>query len=193
MYAHRDDAETPLEETLGALDELVRDGKIRHIAASNYSPQRLAEALAISEREGLARFGRCSPTTTSSRATTRESSSRRRREDLACIPYYGLAKGFLTGKYRPGGERVDSPRGGGGPAPEDRAGPRVLEALDEVAAAHDTSVAAVALAWLAAQPTVLAPIASARTLEQLAEIIGFPNLELTEEELSPLSAASAAG
>ncbi len=193
MYIHRDDGETPIEETLGALDELVREGKVRHIAASNYTPARLTEALETSQRDGLARFVALQPGyNLVSREYEAELEPVVADAGLACIPYYGLASGFLTGKYRPGGERVDSPRGGGASAHlKTEQGPRTLEALDEVAAAHDTSVAAVALAWLAAQPTVLAPIASARNTDQLAEIMDFAQLELSEEELATLSAASA--
>jgi aryl-alcohol dehydrogenase-like predicted oxidoreductase len=111
---------------------------------------------------------------------------------LACVPYYGLARGFLTGKYRPGSPEVDSPRA---EAVKERyvndRGAKVLAALDEIAGAHACSVAAVALAWLAAQPTVAAPIASARTPAQLAELVEFAGLELSGEELGRLSAASA--
>ncbi len=194
MYIHRDDNETPLEETLGALDELVTAGKIRHIAGSNYSPARLTEALATSEREGLARFVALQP---EYNLVVRDEYEETLEPvvaegHLACIPYFSLAMGFLTGKYRPGGERVDSPRGAGASAHlKTERGPKVLAALDSVAAAQDASVASVALAWLAAQPTVLAPIASARTVEQLDEMVGFPSLELTADELASLSAASA--
>ncbi len=193
LYIHSDDNETPVEETLGALDELVRDGKVRYVAASNYSPARLTEALEVSQRDGLARFCALQPDyNLVSRDYESELESVVAGNDLACIPYYGLASGFLTGKYRPGGERVDSQRGGmAAQHLKTEQGPRTLEALDEIAAAHDTSVAAVALAWLAAQPTVLAPIASARTLGQLAELLDFVGLELSDEELATLSAASA--
>jgi aryl-alcohol dehydrogenase-like predicted oxidoreductase len=193
MYIHRDDNETPLAETLGALDELVREGKIRHVAGSNYSPERLGEALATSEREGFARFVALQP---EYNLVSREYEDSLEPvvadAQLACIPYFALAMGFLTGKYRPGGDRVDSPRGSGAAAHlKTDQGPRVLEALDAVAAEHDTSVAAVALAWLAAQPTVLTPIASARTVQQFEQIIAFPDLELSDDQLAQLSSASA--
>jgi aryl-alcohol dehydrogenase-like predicted oxidoreductase len=194
MYIHRDDDATPLEETLGALDALVKAGKIRHIAGSNYSPQRLTQALEVSERDGLARFVALQPEYNLVARSDYEDTLEPVVEQgqLACIPYFALAMGFLTGKYRPGGERVDSPRAGGAAAHlKSEQGPRVLEALDAVAAEQDATVAAIALAWLAAQPTVLAPIASARTVEQLDEIVGFPSLELTEDQLAQLSAASA--
>jgi aryl-alcohol dehydrogenase-like predicted oxidoreductase len=109
--------------------------------------------------------------------------------DLAVLPYYGLAKGFLTGKYRPGGEAVESPRAEAARAYLDNGGAGVLEALDEVAAAHDTTVAAVALAWLRAHPRVVAPIASARTTEQLEQILPAATLELSPDEVARLSDA----
>jgi aryl-alcohol dehydrogenase-like predicted oxidoreductase len=105
------------------------------------------------------------------------------------LPYYGLAKGFLTGKYRPGGEAVESPRAEAARAYLDNGGAGVLEALDEVAAAHDTTVAAVALAWLRAHPRVVAPIASARTTEQLEQILPAATLELSPDEVARLSDA----
>ena len=110
---------------------------------------------------------------------------------MDCIPYYGVAKGFLTGKYRVGGPEVSSQRAGSARAYLDDRGIATLAALDEVAAAHGATVAAIALAWLAAQPTVVAPIASARTPEQLAELIGVAEVELSDAELSRLSAVAA--
>jgi aryl-alcohol dehydrogenase (NADP+) len=110
--------------------------------------------------------------------------------DLAVLPYYALAKGFLTGKYRPGGEAVESPRAESARAYLDRGGRAVLAALDEVAAAHDTTMAAVALAWLITRPRVVAPIASARTTHQLEQIRSAATLALTPDEVRWLSAAS---
>jgi aryl-alcohol dehydrogenase-like predicted oxidoreductase len=109
------------------------------------------------------------------------------REDISVFPFYALAKGFLTGKYRSGGEDIDSPRAEGAAAYLDERGERVLGALDEIADAHDAEPAAVALAWLRAQPTVLAPIASARNVEQLKPLIASVTLALTEDELGHLS------
>jgi aryl-alcohol dehydrogenase-like predicted oxidoreductase len=189
-YAHKDDPETPLEETLAAFDRLVRAGKVRHIAASNYSAPRLAEALAVSEREGLAEFVALQPgyNLVSRDEYEGELADVVAGAGLAAVPYYGLARGFLTGKYRPGAQ-VDSPRAGGASAHLDERGLRVLSALDEIAAAHGTTVAAVALAWLAAQPTVAAPIASARTPEQLADLLPVNDLELTDDEVKRLTTA----
>jgi aryl-alcohol dehydrogenase-like predicted oxidoreductase len=190
-YVHLDDPEVPLLETLTALDALVRAGKVRYIAASNYKPDRLVEALAISEREGLARFVALSPhynlMERSYETTLAELCAR---NDISCVPYYALAKGFLTGKYRRD-QPVDSQRPGrhNGSAYLDDRGLRVLGALDAAAAAHETTLAAVALAWLRAQPTVIAPISSARTPEQLAELLPMTELTLTDAELERLSAS----
>jgi aryl-alcohol dehydrogenase-like predicted oxidoreductase len=191
-YAHRDDEQTPLEETLGAFDELVRAGKVRHIAASNYTAERLAEALAVSDRAGLARYVALQQHyNLVEREYEGELGALVAREGLSSVPYFALAKGFLTGKYRPGGADVDSPRAAGARAYLDDRGLAVLGAMDEIAAAHTTTLAAVALTWLAAQPTVVAPIASARTTEQLADLLPMADLKLTSEELDRLSAAGA--
>ncbi|GLY91576.1 aldo/keto reductase [Actinoallomurus iriomotensis] len=191
-YAHRDDLGTPIEETLSAFDELVREGKVRHIAASNYEAPRLAAALKISETEGLARYVALQPHyNLMERGFEEELADLCARENLGVLPYFGLARGFLTGKYRPGGPEGDSPRAER--AREylnERRGVAVLGALDEIAAAHDTSLGAVALAWLLAQPTVVAPIASARNTEQLAGLLPIADLTLSADELERLSSAS---
>jgi len=192
-YAHKDDPKTPLEETLDAFDTLVREGKVRYIAASNYTAPRLAEALDVSKRRGFARFVALQPhyNLVERKEYEGELAEVVRREDLSAIPYFALAKGFLTGKYRPG-TQVKSARAAGASAYLNERGLRVLAALDEVAGVHHTTVAAVALGWLAAQPTVVAPIASARTTAQLADILPFVELRLSKEELRKLSAASEA-
>jgi aryl-alcohol dehydrogenase-like predicted oxidoreductase len=190
-YAHYDDPETSLEESLGAFDALVRDGKVRYLAASNYAPERLAEALAVADREGFARYVAFQQ---HYNLVERDFEDGLRevceREGLGTLPYFSLAKGFLTGKYRTGGDAVDSPRAEGAAAYLDERGDRVLDTLDEVAAAHDVPVAAVSLAWLAAQPTVVAPIASARSREQLEQLLPMAELELSADELARLDAAS---
>jgi aryl-alcohol dehydrogenase-like predicted oxidoreductase len=193
-YAHADDPDTPLEETLRAFDELVQEGKVRHIAASNYSAPRLAEAIEISDREGLARYVALQPhySLVERHHYEGELAQLCVREELACVPYWALARGFLTGKYRPGVE-VDSPRAGAAAKYlEDERAVAVLAALDRTAEVHQSTVAAVALAWVRAQPAVLAPIASARNPQQLAEILPGATLELTDAELSELSDASTA-
>jgi aryl-alcohol dehydrogenase-like predicted oxidoreductase len=193
-YAHKDDPKTPLEETLGAFDTLVREGKVRYIAASNYTATRLAEALDVSKRRGFACFVALQPhyNLVERKEYEGELAEVVRREGLSAIPYFALAKGFLTGKYRPGAPEVKSARAAGASAYLNERGLKVLAALDEVAGAHHTTVAAVALAWLVAQPTVVAPIASARTTTQLADILPFVELRLSKEELRKLSAASEA-
>jgi aryl-alcohol dehydrogenase-like predicted oxidoreductase len=191
-YAHADDnPEIPLDETMGAFDALVAAGKVRHVAASNYEAPRLREALAVSRRDGLAEYVALQP---HYNLVERSYEDGLRQlcadEDIPCVPYFSLAMGFLTGKYRPGRE-VSSARAGGASKYLDERGVAVLDALDEIAAAHGTSDAAVAIAWLREQPTVAAPIASARTTEQLAEILPGAELELSQDELERLSAASA--
>ncbi len=191
-YAHFDDPSTPLEETLSAFDALVREGKVRHVAASNYRAPRLAEALAMSERRGLTRYVALQPhyNLVERDAYEGELAELCAREGLACLPYFALAKGFLTGKYRHGAE-VESPRASRASAYLDDAGLAALAALDEIAAARHATVAAVSLAWLLAQPTVAAPIASARTPAQLADWLPAADLRLSDEELQRLSSARA--
>ncbi|TCK26175.1 aldo/keto reductase [Pseudonocardia endophytica] len=200
-YAHADDPDTPQEEYLAAFDELVRAGKVRAIAASNFDADRLRSALKISGRDGLARFDAVQPHyNLMERDYESDHALLVETENLSCFPYFGLAKGFLTGKYRPGGGDVDSgvtsgrmaaARAEGARSYLDARGERVLGVLDEVSAAHDVPVASVSLAWLAAQPTVAAPIASARTLDQLRAILPSMDLKLAPDELTALSDASA--
>ncbi|MEU6811757.1 aldo/keto reductase [Streptomyces sp. NPDC046831] len=192
-YTHFDKPEVPVEEIIGALDDLVTAGKVRHIAASNISAERLRASLDFSEREGLARYVALQPHYNLVSRDTYEGPLRdlAERSGLAAVPYYALASGFLTGKYRPGAT-VDSPRAqGAGKHLESERGRKVLTALDEIAAAHDVPVATVALAWLAAQPTVAAPIASARTVEQLPALVGVAELALSGQEIAKLDEASA--
>jgi aryl-alcohol dehydrogenase-like predicted oxidoreductase len=193
-YAHQDDPGTPLEETLGAFQRLIDRGAIRYAAASNYSAERLTEALELGGRQDMASYVALQPHYNLLERAQYETELRPvcERYGLACVPYFGLARGFLTGKYRAGGEEISSPRAAGVRKSyfTDR-GFAVLAALDEVAAAHDTTVAAVALAWLMAQPTVVAPIASATSREQLAELLPSIELRLSAGELELLSSASA--
>ena len=189
-YMHNDDLDTPFEESLGAFAELVRDGRVRYVGASNFTAERLAEALTVAEREGLpAPVALQNEYNLITRDYEHGPEQVVAESGLAAVPYYGLASGFLTGKYRPGGDAVDSPRAQGALERLDAHGLAVLDALDEIASEHDASVAAVALAWLAAQPTVVAPIASARTVEQLDELLAFTTLALAPDELDRLSQA----
>ena len=190
-YSHEDDPDTEIEETLGAFDRLVRDGKVRHVGASNCAPDRLREALAVCNREGLARYVAVEPEY-SLMEPDYEGEAREvcRDAGLGCVPYSALASGFLTGKYRPGEPVPHSPRGGMGAAYlDDSRGATVLEAVEEIASEHDTTMSAVALAWLAAQDTVVAPISSARTVEQLEALLPMADVELSEHELDRLRAA----
>ncbi|WEV26226.1 aldo/keto reductase [Streptomyces sp. 71268] len=193
-YTHYDDESLPVEDFLTTLDGLVREGKVRQIAASNITAARLTEALDASEREGLARYVALQPHyNLVSRDTYEGDLSRVAAErGLATVPYFALAAGFLTGKYRPGSTPEGSVRAESVQRYLDsERGPRVLAALDEVAAAHGgVEIATVALAWLAAQPTVVAPIASARTLEQLPPLLAVADLELTAAEIAALTEAS---
>ncbi|MEU9132332.1 aldo/keto reductase [Kitasatospora sp. NPDC048540] len=194
FYTHRDDPGTPVEEIVTALDELVREGKVREIGASNIGPDRLAESLEFSAREGLAAYVAVQPHYNLVSRGTYEGALADvvTRYGLSAVPYYALASGFLTGKYRPGGAEVASARAQGAARylAEPR-GPRVLAALDQVADAHRVEPATVALAWLASRPTVAAPIASARSVEQLPPLLAAAALVLTEQELELLDEASA--
>ncbi|WP_431874059.1 aldo/keto reductase [Amycolatopsis sacchari] len=190
-YAHRDVADVPLEETLGAFDELVRAGKVRYLGASNYSAERLAEALSISDREGFARYVAVQPHyNLVERGFEQDLLPLVREQGLSTMPYFGLARGFLTGKYRSRETDTGSPRTEAAVAYLDHRGERVLEALDDISAAYGTTPAAVALAWLASRPTVAAPIASARNVEQLADLLASVELRLTEADVAALDEAS---
>ena len=191
-YAHYDDETTPLEETLTAFDALVKAGKVRHVAASNYSGKRLTEALETSERLGLTRYVALQPHYNLMERAVYEDELRDvvAAAGLGTLPYFSLARGFLTGKYR-AGEQVDSPRAKGAARYVGERGDRVLAALAEVAEAHGVAGSAVALRWLADQPTVVAPIASGRSVEQLADLLPMQDLVLTDDERQRLTDASA--
>lgn len=192
-YAHFDDLETPLEETVGAFDGLVKQGVVRHIGASNYSADRLTAVLEIQRERGLTEWMVLQPHyNLVERDFERTLLQVAEAWEMAVVPYFGLAKGFLTGKYRPGGEAVDSPRAESARAYLDSGGAAVLEALDQVAAAHQTTVAAVALAWLRNQREVVAPVASARNTEQLEQLLPAATIELTAAEVERLSASAQA-
>jgi aryl-alcohol dehydrogenase-like predicted oxidoreductase len=191
-YAHRDDPETPLEETLTAFGELIEDGMIRYAAASNYSAERLEQALKLGERDGAASYVALQPEyNLLERDYERELAPLCERAGLACIPYFSLARGFLSGKYRRGGAAIESERASGvNDKYANERGWAALDALDEIAASRGAAVATVALAWLRAQPSVLAPIASATSTKQLAELTSSASLELSPEELARLDEVS---
>lgn len=191
--AHTDDAATPLDETLGAFDQLLRQGKVRAIGASNYTAARLAEALDVSRRRGLPRYECLQPLYNlyEREALEADLGPLCRREGLGVIPYYSLASGFLTGKYRSQADLSKSARGGGiGKFLNDR-GFRILDALDEVSKRQNSTPARVALAWLIARPEVTAPIASATSLGQLDDLIEATRLKLEPASVELLDRASA--
>ena len=184
-YAHQDDPDTPIEETLQTFDSLVKAGKVRYVAASNFTAERLQQSLDISKRLGLISYVAAQDHYNllergfeNSLRPTLEGNG------LSEIPYFGLARGFLTGKYRPG-KTIQSVRAAGVSAYQNDRGWNLLSKLDEIAATHKTTLAAIALAWLRAQPTIAAPIASARNLDQIKEIM--PIIDLSSDELTALT------
>ena len=193
-YAHEDDPETPLAETLAAFGELVDQGLVGAIAASNYPAGRLAEALEVSAREGLPRFeGLQEGYNLMDRGGYEgELEDLCRREGLGVAAYSALAQGFLSGKYRPGAPVPDSARAATvARAYLNERGFRVLAAVDEVAAAHGATAAQVALAWVMARPGMSCAVASATSVEQVRELAGAMDLALAEDEVRRLDAASA--
>ena len=191
-YAHQDH-DDDMAAALETFDSLVREGKVRHLAASNYSAARLTEALDLQAAHGWAPYVALQPEYNLVARTEYESQYADLcvERGLGTLPYFGLARGYLTGKYRTGGEPVDSVRAGGASAYVGAAGERVLDALEPVAAAHGVRPAAVALAWLRTRPAVVAPIASARTPEQLADLLPMATLALAPDEVALLDDASA--
>lgn len=191
-YAHKDDPKTPLEETLRAFDALGRAGKVCAIGASNYSAERLSDALGISEREGLARYTVLQPEYNLMSRDKYEGAMQDLcvARGLGVLPYFGLASGFLTGKYRSEADIGKSVRGGRMAAYLNERGQRVLAELDDVAAETGATQAQVALAWLAARPGVTAPIASATSVAQLDELLGVMTLALGADQIRRLTEAS---
>jgi aryl-alcohol dehydrogenase-like predicted oxidoreductase len=189
-YSHSDDETVSLEETLGAYAQLIAEGKVRYIAASNFTPARVRESIKFSEDNNLPAYIAVQDQYNLIDRTTYESEMAATVADLGIsnIPFYGIARGFLTGKYRPGVTEVDSKRPAALVYITDK-NYAVLSAMDEIAQAHNAPLGAIALGWLRAQPTVSAPIASARTVPQLEEIIQV--VELTHDEVSTLNALSA--
>jgi aryl-alcohol dehydrogenase-like predicted oxidoreductase len=190
--AHKDDEATPLEETLEGFADLITAGKVRVIGASNYTASRLAEALEVSARHGLPRYETLQPLYNLVERPPYEAELKVvcEAEGIGVIPYYSLASGFLTGKYRSEADLSKSPRGGGVKKYLNTHGQTTLEALDEIAADHSATPAQVALAWLMAQPTIVAPIASATRVEQLHDILKAASLSLSAADLARLDAAS---
>jgi len=185
-YAHQDDLDTPIEESLGAFDELIKAGKVRYIAASNFTPERLQESLNISKANGLSSYiASQDQYNLMEREYEKGLMPTIEKNNLSQIPFYGLARGFLTGKYRPG-VSVESVRASGVASNyANERGWNLLSKLDQIAKEKKTTVAAISLAWLRAQPTVATPIASATKLEQIKEIM--PIVELSSQELQTLT------
>ena len=190
--SHKDDPETPQEETLEAYAELIRQGKVRAIGASNFSAERLGESLRVSRENGLPRYESLQPLYNlyDRAAFEAELEPLCLEENVGVINYYALASGFLSGKYRSEADLGKSARGGGVKKYLNERGLRILKALDEVSARLGSTPARVALAWLIQRPAVTAPIASATSLEQLNDLIEGARLELDEASLRLLDAAS---
>ncbi|WP_183574566.1 aldo/keto reductase [Mucilaginibacter sp. X5P1] len=190
--SHDDDKDTPLTETLSVYTALIKQGKVRAIGASNYTADRLAQALEISETTGLAAYQSLQP---EYNLYDREGYEKAlegvcREYGLGVINYYSLASGFLTGKYRSLDDLSKSPRGQGVKRYLDDRGFRILKALDEVAAEYKSTPASVALAWNIAHPGITAPIASATSIKQLKSIIDATQLNLGADDIKLLNEAS---
>ena len=191
--SHFPDPATPIEETLRAYEGLLTQGKVRAIGCSNYDAAQLEQALTVATRKDLPRYTVLQPEYNLLNRAKFEDGLRDLciAEELGVIPYFGLASGFLTGKYRSKDDLGKSPRGERLAKYLDDRGMRLLAALDAVAAAHDAQPAEAALAWLLSREGVTAPIASAKTLEQLEGLIRSTTLSLTSGEIELLDAASA--
>jgi aryl-alcohol dehydrogenase-like predicted oxidoreductase len=191
-WLHKDDDTTPPAEFIGALDELVEAGKVRAIGASNFAGARFAAALAESSRAGRTRLAAQQPEyNLLKRDIEKDLMPLCVRERVSILPYFGLASGFLTGKYRTSADKSKSPRGAGMDKYLQGKGLAVLAALDAVAARHDASCAQVALAWIMAKPAIAAPIASATSVAQVTELMGALRVELGAADVAELDAASA--
>jgi aryl-alcohol dehydrogenase-like predicted oxidoreductase len=188
-YSHHDDKDVPIAETLGAYQQLINEGKVRYIAASQHTGARLQEALDIAEREGLPKYVALQDhyNLMERNPFETEQSEVVLNNGISALPFYALARGFLTGKYRKG-VTVDSIRAGGVTDYQTDRGYSVVEALTEIARAHNSTPSAIALGWLRANPAVSTPIASARTVEQLTEIIEV--VHLSDIEIKILNRAS---
>lgn len=192
-FAHRDDPSTPLEDMLDAFDRLVKAGKVRAIGASNYSAERLAEALAISDRNGLARFSVVEPFCNLLQRDQYEGALQDLvvAEGLAAVPYFGLARGYLSGKYRTAADLAGSNHADGAAAMMAGKGPAMLAVMDDIAAETGARLAAIALAWLRQQPGVAAPIASATSPAQVSELMSSTELTLSDDQIERLNRAGA--
>lgn len=191
-YTHFDDQKTPVEETLEAYDEIIKAGKVRYIAASNLSPERLKESFDVAEKNNLPKYVALQPHYNLLEREKFESqyADLVREYDLSVFTYWSLAAGFLTGKYRSEDDLKKSARGEGVRKYLDEKGLNVLKALDEISAKHETTQASVALAWLLANPLVTAPIVSATSESQLKTLFAAPELKLSSEDVELLNKVS---
>lgn len=191
--SHFDDLETPVSETIEAFDELIRQGKVKFIGASNLSPQRLLESLQYSKENNLHRYISLQPEYNlfSRKKFEEEYMNISKSENLAVITYFSLASGFLTGKYRNDNDYDKSKRGAGMKKYMNARGFAILEALDKISSKYKVGNAAVSLAWLLTRPMVVSPIASATNVSQLAELIEGVQLVLDESDIKILDEASA--
>ena len=191
-YTHFDDNKTPVEETLSAYDEIVKAGKVRYIAASNVSPERLIESFEVAEKNNFPKYVALQPhyNLVEREKFETEYAPLVEKFGLSAFPYWSLAAGFLTGKYRTEADFENTARGGGIKKYFDDKGKAVLAALDKVSEKHQSQPATVALAWLLANPLITAPIVSATSERQLQTIFDAPKLELDSEDLEILNQAS---
>lgn len=190
---HWDDNETPVEETLAAYQQLIKEGKVRYIGASNLSPQRLLASLEACKKHGLPKYETFQP---EYNLYAREGFEKELEKicvdnKLGVINYYSLAAGFLTGKYRSEADTTKSVRGEGNKKYLNERGFKILKALDEVSKEYNSSPASIAIAWLIARPSVTAPIASATSIEQLDSLIKATQINLSEASIQLLNEASA--
>ncbi|GAA1465247.1 aldo/keto reductase [Microbacterium thalassium] len=192
-YAHWDDETVPLEETVGAFDALVRDGLVRYPAVSNYSADRIREWIRIADEIGAVRPVAVQPHYNLVHRAEVEQNILPVAEEfgMSTVPYYALASGFLTGKYRAADAAGDgSPRAGGAAKYATEQGLQIIDALERIGDAHGVSITSTALAWLRAQPTVAAPIASASKTEQVADLLASARVDLTPDEVAELDRVS---
>jgi len=190
---HYDDPETPVDETLEAYDQLIREGKVRYIGASNISPERLVQSLELANKLGLPKYQTLQPEYNLYAREGYESNYEQIAldHDLGVITYYSLASGFMTGKYRSEEDLDKSQRGGGIKSYLNDRGFKILKALDEVSEQYSADQASVALAWLIARPSVAAPIASVTSMGQLEDLVKAAELKLNTEDIAILDDASA--
>ncbi|SDR09726.1 Predicted oxidoreductase [Chryseobacterium soldanellicola] len=191
-YTHFDDHKTPVEETLSAYDEIIKAGKIRYIAASNLSPERLQESFDIAEKNNLPKYVALQPhyNLLEREKFEQDYAPLVEKYNLSTFPYWSLAAGFLTGKYRSEEDLSKSQRGEGVRKYLNPKGFEVLKALDEISAKHKTTQGAVALAWLLANPLITAPIVSATSESQLQTLFAAPTLNISSEDIELLNKAS---